>query len=220
MIRAILLALLTALLACSAPSEAPRVAEVLRLTVRFQAGMQADHRVRAREAIATAWMGTGAVVLVEGAPWESVPTPTAGPCTSEVHVGWLDPSSPDAPSDPKKIGIGYDRCTVRAALLVRGRARDDQIERAFAHESMVSRESSMATSTTRPRPERSRTARAAITAIAVYIPAITSPPGSWRLGSKTWPRWRARRTGASFAARTGAIAHDLFSKNRPGVVDW
>lgn len=134
MIRAILLALLTALLACSAPSEAPRVAEVLRLTVRFQAGMQADHRVRAREAIATAWMGTGAVVLVEGAPWESVPTPTAGPCTPEVHVGWLDPSSPDAPSDPKKIGIGYDRCTVRAALLVRGRARDDQIERAFAHE--------------------------------------------------------------------------------------
>lgn len=134
MIRAILLALLTALLACSAPSEAPRVSEVLRLTVRFQAGMQADHRVRAREAIATAWMGTGAVVLVEGAPWESVPTPTAGPCTSEVHVGWLDPSSSDAPSDPKKIGIGYDRCTVRAALLVRGRARDDQIERAFAHE--------------------------------------------------------------------------------------
>lgn len=104
MIRAILLALLTALLACSAPSEAPRVAEVLRLTVRFQAGMQADHRVRAREAIATAWMGTGAVVLVEGAPWESVPTPTAGPCTPEVHVGWLDPSSPDAPEWEERAG--------------------------------------------------------------------------------------------------------------------
>lgn len=134
MIRAILLALLTALLACSAPSEAPRVAEVLRLTVRFQAGMRADHRARAREAIATAWMGTGAVVLVEGAPWDSVPPATEGPCTTEVHLGWIDPSSPDAPSDPKKIGIGYDRCTVRAALLVRGRARDDQIERVFAHE--------------------------------------------------------------------------------------
>ena len=134
MIRAILLALLTALLACSAPSEAPRVAEVLRLTVRFQAGMQADHRVRAREAIATAWMGTGAVVLLEGEPWESVPVPGDGTCSSDVLVGWVDPSTLGAPSDPKKIGIGYDRCTVRAALLVRGRARDDQIERAFAHE--------------------------------------------------------------------------------------
>ena len=134
MMRLALLALLAALLACSAPSEGPRMAEVLRLTVRFQAGMRADHRARAREALATAWMGTGAVVLVEGAPWEAVPPATEGRCTTEVHVGWVDPSSPDAPSDPKKIGIGYDRCTVRAALLVRGRAREDQIERAFAHE--------------------------------------------------------------------------------------
>lgn len=109
MIRSVLLALLAALLACSAPSEAPRVAEVLRLTVRFQAGMRADHRARAREALATAWMGTGAVVLVEGAPWESVPPATEGPCTTEVHLGWVDPSSPDAPRKAAPTSTSSER---------------------------------------------------------------------------------------------------------------
>jgi hypothetical protein len=107
---------------------------VVRFTVRFEARFSASERAELRAGMA-AWEGSGAVELVEGEPWRTLPAPPAEGCTAEILVAWASPTDPVLRGElAEAVGVGVVSCGVRYAAIVYGRVSRADLARVAAHE--------------------------------------------------------------------------------------
>ena len=107
---------------------------VVRFTVRFEARFSASERAELRAGMA-AWEGSGAVELVEGEPWRTLPAPPAEGCSSEILVAWASPDDPVLRGElAEAVGVGVVSCGVRYAAIVHGRVSRADLARVAAHE--------------------------------------------------------------------------------------
>lgn len=123
------------LVACSSsePTPMPLVANYV---VRFPSDMPRATRVAIWEGMRP-WTETGAVELLEGDDWTSLPAQGAeGPCTDEVHVAWLQPDDPRIlhADGTFPVGWGEHGCGLRLLGLVSGRVPPDELGLVGRHE--------------------------------------------------------------------------------------